>query len=79
MQITAISTDIPPGFPIRASRMTISYGYAEVGGKRYLLPSLAISETSTATTSHQNRIEFRKYSKFSTDSSISFEEDQENP
>jgi hypothetical protein len=79
MQITAISTDIPTGFPIRASRMTISYGYAAVGGKRYLLPSLAIAETSTAATSHQNRIEFQKYSKFSTDSSISFEEDQENP
>ena len=84
LQVTAIATDIPSGFPIRSSAVRISYGYAQIGARRYLVPSTASSETSTATTFHRNRIEFQKYSKFSTESNIRFEGEgdkkrQENP
>jgi len=47
LRITASATEIPSGFPIRSSTSTITYGYAEIGGRRYLLPSEAAVETST--------------------------------
>ncbi|MFB3779162.1 MAG: hypothetical protein ACE141_16210 [Bryobacteraceae bacterium] len=73
LRITATATDIPRSFPVRKSTTAISYRYAEIGRRRYLLPSEAVTETSTAGTSHRNRVEFLNYSKFSADSSIHFE------
>ena len=64
---------LPVSFPIRQSATTVDYGYAEVGGRKYLLPSRAEITLSTGRYKTRNEVEFKEYRKFQTEAIITFD------
>ncbi len=73
LRVRSTATDIPKRFPIRSSTTIVSYGYREISGRRYLLPTEAEIQMTTGRMSHRNQIEFLNYQKFSSDSTVRFE------
>lgn len=85
-RLTTKADDIPAGFAIRESSTSVDYGYADVSGRQFLLPSSAETDmlyqpvTSGETGRSRNLgpilmknlVEFRDYRKFAVDSSIDF-------
>ena len=63
---------IPPALGIDSVRSSVDYDFAGVGGNTYLLPVRSATKTRTPHLWVLNRIEFREYRKFSTESNISF-------
>lgn len=72
LRITSVAEKIPRSFPVRSSSIAVTYDYAVVGGRRYLLPSKAVSEAGTARDSTRNEIEFLDYQKFTSGSVVTF-------
>lgn len=72
LRITSVAEKIPSSFPVRYSSVAVTYDYAVVGGRRYLLPSEAVSEGSTVRESTRNVAEFLNYQKFTSGSVINF-------
>jgi hypothetical protein len=68
-----LRAEIPHGFPISANDSSVDYEFAEVGGKRYLLPSHASSRAKTGRYVAENNVEFREYRKFQAEASITFD------
>jgi hypothetical protein len=64
--------EMPPGFPIRLTRLTLDYDFSPVAGRSYLLPSQAQIELTTDTLQTRNDIWYRDYRKFDSDSTITF-------
>jgi hypothetical protein len=67
---------IPPGFPTRRMDVTVDYGSAEIAGAPYFLPLKAVVETQDKLKTYRNDVSFGPYRKFSSDSSISFGEEE---
>jgi hypothetical protein len=65
--------EIPYGFPITANASTVDYDFAEVAGKRYLLPSHALVTTRSGRSVSENAVEFHEYRKFQADTILTFE------
>ena len=65
--------EIPPGFPINRNESSVDYDFADVGGKRYLLPSRAYSRAKNWSYEAENNVEFRGYHKFHTESTLTFD------
>ena len=76
LRLTYEMRDVPRDFPIHSSSTRVEYGFAEIGGKRYLLPRRAETEMHTETTGTWNGAEFRGYRKFETDSKVTFGEEK---
>lgn len=83
LRIETEVTDIPEEFPITAARRVIDYDWVEIGGLKYLMPSLSdirlkirqgrdVYET-------RNLIRFRDYQKFGTEIRILDEDEEINP
>lgn len=86
LRLTLESDGIPADFPIRQTSTTVDYGFADVGGRQYLLPAQA--ETTMLyqpnrsaqrepirvlrPTMWRNEVEFRSYRKFAVDSAVDF-------
>jgi hypothetical protein len=68
-----LRAEIPHGFPINFNESSVDYEFAEVGGKRYLLPSHASSSAIHGTYVAENSVEFREYRKFQAESSVTFD------
>ena len=68
-----LRAEIPHGFPISGNESSVDYEFAEVGGKRYLLPSHASSWAEYGTYVAENSVEFREYRKFQAESSVTFD------
>jgi len=79
LRLNYMAADIPSGFPVRRTSVTVDYGDAEIGGKRYLLPLKAVVELQDKSQTHKNEVTFHSYRKFSSDSSISFGEEEPKP
>jgi hypothetical protein len=85
-RVTVEADDVPANFPIRTSTFSIDYGFTEVGGRQFLLPSSAentmLYQPSRAAERGQirnlrsrlmrNLVEFRAYRKFAVDSELKF-------
>lgn len=69
--------EIPPTFPINANESTVDYDFADVGAKRYILPTHAYVKTRSGRFIAENNMEFRNYRKFQTEASISFDAEPE--
>ena len=63
---------IPKEFPMQYVRTTVDYDFAEVAGKRYLLPIKSETETESVVMRARNIAKFREYRKFSADSTVRF-------
>jgi hypothetical protein len=84
--LTTEADDIPADFSIRESTTSVDYAYADVSGKRFLLPSgaetnMLYQPNRSAETRMlrdlrpklmRNVLEFRGYRKFAVDSEIDF-------
>lgn len=77
MRITGEAESIPPGFPVTAQASMLDYEYAEVGGRKFLLPLRGESRMKTARISFKNVAQFTEYRKFTGESSISFDVPEE--
>ena len=68
-----LRTEIPHGFPIHANESSVDYEFAEVGGRRYLLPSQAYSMAKSGKYAAENNVEFRGYRKFQAEATLTFD------
>ena len=73
-RIVGEADSIPEGFAVIAQSSMSDYDYAEVGGKRFLLPLRVENRMKTARISFKNVVEFKEYRKFTGESTISFGE-----
>jgi hypothetical protein len=73
VRIVSEADSIPPKFPVRNSTTWLDYGFADVGGRQFLLPLRAEVRMGTASLQTRNEVEFHSYKKFGAESSISFE------
>jgi len=70
--------DIKPGFPVTSAAIWLDYDFADVAGRRYLLPLHVDLRMSTAPLSTRNDVSYHDYRKFTGDSSIKFDTPAEN-
>lgn len=76
LRLHYIADAIPPAFPVRRMDVTVDYGDAEIAGARYLLPLKAVVESQVKSRTDRNEVSFGPYRKFSSESSISFGEEE---
>lgn len=72
LHLTYIAYDIPKDLGLQSSVTTVDYDFADVGGRSYLLPARSEAEIHSTTQWARNKMEFREYRKFSSDSTIDF-------
>ena len=72
-RISAEAEEIPTGFPIQKSSAVLDYDYADVGGRRFLLPLRAEVRIDAGKRQSLNTVEFQKYRKFAAAATVSFE------
>jgi len=77
VRIASQAEGIPPDFPVLSSSTTLDYGFAEVGGRRFLLPLRAEARMSTAQMRSRNEVEFHSYKKFAAEATITYDPHQE--
>lgn len=68
------TTDLPPGFPVKAFENITDYDWVEISGEKYLLPVLSdarfTSASSIGLVQNRNLIRFKEYQKYGTDVKI---------
>jgi hypothetical protein len=74
MHITQEPYDIPPTFPVRASKEVLDYDFQNIGDSEFLVPLKVVMTSRTIKYLSKNEIEFRRYQKFGTDTVIKFDE-----
>ncbi|MES1260146.1 MAG: hypothetical protein ABUS49_00315, partial [Acidobacteriota bacterium] len=74
-----IDPDMPTGFPVQEIHQEIKYGYFPINGQEYLLPLTSAVQSRAGSYGSRNEIEFRKYQKYSADTSIKFDETDDPP
>ena len=72
-----IDPDMPEGFPVQEIHQEIKYGYFPINGQNYLLPLTSAVQSRAGSFGSRNEIEFRKYQKYSADTSIKFDDSDE--
>ena len=72
LSMTYIADAIPKTCPISLSNTAVSYEFADVGGKQYLLPASSETEMRSRELWTRNHAVYRDYRKFSTDSTVRF-------
>ena len=81
MRILRIVSDLelPSGFPIKMARTTVEYRPVEIAGKNFNLPYESEVRLEDGSRLYVNEIEFRKYHKFSVQSTIHYDGDSQPP
>ena len=74
-----VEPDIPESFPIQEVHETIDYDNTEISGQRFMLPVSAEVIMRSDRIANRNEIEFRAYRKYSADTSIKFDDIDEEP
>jgi hypothetical protein len=74
LSMTYIADAIPKTCPISLSDTAVTYDFADVGGKQYLLPASSETELRSRELWTRNHAEYRDYRKFSADSTVRFGE-----
>jgi hypothetical protein len=72
LRISYAADGIPKTYPIHLATTNVTYAFAEVAGKKYLLPATSEVEMRSIDMWARNVCQFKEYRKFSTDSNISF-------
>jgi hypothetical protein len=73
VHFTYQADNIPKPLLLDYARSTVDYDFADVGGRDYLLPAHSETEMRSPRVWMRNVMEFRHYSKFSTESTITFD------
>ena len=76
MQVVEISSkfDLPPTFPIRVAERKVEYAPQQIAGKSYSLPARSLVHMEDGIHSYDNRIDFKDYHRFSSESTLHFDE-----
>lgn len=72
LHFTYDTDSIPRELGLTSARTTVDYDFADVGGRDYLLPASSETIMDTLRVSMRNQMTFREYSKFSSESIITF-------
>jgi hypothetical protein len=74
LRIEQVAVNLPRDFGFDSEETSIEYGFATIEGRPYLLPAVSVNMACGTGTSScsRNRIEFRNYRKFTSDSKITF-------
>jgi len=72
LSLTYIADEIPKTYPIYLSNTAVTYDFADVGGKQYLLPASSQTEMRSPQLWARNETKYRNYRKFSADSNVRF-------
>ncbi len=73
VRLISEADSIPAGFPVREYETTLDYGFAEIAGRRYLLPLRAEDRVAAEGQQMRNSVRFEQYRKFGSDTSIKYE------
>ena len=74
MRITHAAEAIPADFPVAGTPASLDYGFAEIGGRTFLLPLQAeLVVLMRDGSRNRNLIEFGNYRKFSSETTLTFE------
>jgi hypothetical protein len=73
LQITS-SLDLPLNFPIRIAQRSIQFAPREIAGKNYSLPTRSLVHMEDGKSVYDNRIEFKNYHRFASESTIHFDD-----
>jgi hypothetical protein len=79
MRITLKAEGIPPTFPIQEADDRLDYDKADINGRQFILPMMAQVHLRAGKVNQRNDIEFRNYRKFSTDTTLKFEDIADDP
>ena len=74
LSMSYIADAIPKTCPVSSSTTTVTYDFADVGGKQYLLPESSETEMRSRQLWTRNHAKYRDYRKFSADSVVRFGE-----
>ncbi len=74
LQITS-NLDLPYNFPIRTAQRSIQFAPHEIAGKNYSLPTRSLVHMEDGKSIYDNRIEFKNYHRFASQSTIHFDND----
>jgi len=69
-----VEPDVPADFPIQDIHEVMKYDYADISGQRYLLPIASEVTMRTGRVASRNEIDFKRYQKYSADTSIKFDD-----
>lgn len=72
LRVTA-NLDLPSDFPILMVQSTVEYKPVSIAGKSYILPFHSEVRLKDLSNLYVNRIEFRNYQKFTTESTIHYD------
>jgi hypothetical protein len=72
LRVTLRADGIPPTFPIHSAETIVDYGYQEIAGREFLVPVKAQMDLSSDGALTRNETEFRRYQKYSADTTITF-------
>jgi hypothetical protein len=72
LHLTYLCYEIPKELGLTSASTTVDYDFADVGGRTYLLPARSETELHSPRESTWNKMEYRDYHKFSTDSTVDF-------
>jgi hypothetical protein len=68
------AAEIPKDFPLKVSKTTLDYAWADIAGANCLLPVRAVVTMGTREILTRNEVEFGDYRRFASDSRIAFED-----
>jgi hypothetical protein len=72
LEVIEITTkhDMPPGFPIQVFERRVEYAPQQIAGKIYILPAQSVIHMEDGTRIYVNRIDFKNYHRFTSESTI---------
>jgi hypothetical protein len=76
LQMTS-KLNLPANFPIHVAQRTIEYAPQDIAGKSYSLPARSLVHMEDAGHFYDNKIEFKNYHRFASESTLHF--DQNSP
>ena len=79
MRIMMECDTLPIDFPIQQVSLDLNYDYAEIAERPYLLPLKAELRSREGKFMVKNEVEFRRFNKFGTESTIQFSADVDAP
>jgi hypothetical protein len=76
MQIVEIVSkfDLPPTFPIHVAERRVEYAPQQIAGKSYSLPTRSHVHMEDGIHSYDNQIDFKNYHRFSSESTLHFDD-----
>jgi hypothetical protein len=66
--------DLPPMFPIHVAQRKVEYAPQQIAGKSYSLPARSLVHMEDGIHSYDNRIDFKDYHRFTSESTLHFDD-----